>query len=348
MEKLIALVAKSDINSLSLDEAIDSYRIVTKLLYKAKGDNDGRAINAIEKKLIKDLTSRWNKDANKVIGKVEKSMSNKSSLLNDSEIKKLEKIARRDLEDYGEKFKKRIEDDITEIYSISKESFEKKNKIKKYIKKAIELTAFDISAISSLSDQYRTALNAYYNGNISEVFVRAVEKVSFKKALTRPEQIKEVVKALEKNLGLPEQNLRGLAPEGFKGTAKQYFSNEIQSVVTRARSFGSLQSLREAEITTYTVVNPAPISQICKEMNGRTLRTEIAVKTMERMLNAQTPDEVKAITPFRKNLKEFGITGPGQKLNNKTVNTRIQESGLSFPPYHSACKSEVEIIRERR
>lgn len=348
MEKLSALVAKSNINSLSLEEAIDTYRIVTKILYKAKGDNDGRAINAIEKKLVKDLTSRWNRDANKVIVKVENSMRGKSSLLNDAEIKKLEKIAKKDLEDFGEKSKNRIEKDIEEIYSISKESFEKKNKIKKYIKKAIELTAFDKSAISSLSNQYKTALNSYYNGNISEVFVRAVEKVALKKSLTRPEQIREVIKALEKNLGLPEQNLRGLAPEGFKGTAKQYFSNEIQSVVTRSRSFGSLQSLREAEITTYTVVNPAPISQICKEMNGRVLRTELAVKTMERMLNAQTPDEVKAITPFRKNLKDFGITKPGQKLNNTSVNTKIQESGLSFPPYHSACKSEVEILRERR
>jgi len=351
MERLIALAAKkNDIKNLPLNETLDAYRIVTKLLYKAKGDNDGRVINAIEKKLVEDLTDKWNKEANSVIGKVESSMKGKSSLLNDAEIKRLEKIARRNLENFGNKFEKRIEDDIKEIYSVSKEAFEKKNKITKSIniRKVIELTAFDNFAISSLSGQYKTALNAYYNGNISKVFVKAVEKVALKQSLTRPEQIAEVTKALQKNLGLPDQSLRGLAPEGFKGTAKQYFNNEIQSVVTRSRSVGSIQALREAEITEYKVVNPSPISQICKEMDGRVLRTELAVKTMERMLEAESPDDLKAITPYRKNLKDFGITGEGQDLNKESVNTSIQESGLSFPPYHSNCKSDIEIVRERR
>ncbi len=330
-----------DVSKLTRSDAAMSLLHIRRILSKADGDSDGRVINGVERKLTEEMGDQWDKDANKALKKIERKLKSKSGKFTEAEVKRIEKIAASELDGFGQKFKNEIEDAVAETYDIGKAKFEKDNK--KVLK---ALTPIDEEAIDKLSELYRVSANTLYAESYSVPLVNAINKRVFEQGLRRVDAIPKIMADVEKALGITgKNNMSGLKPPNWTGDARSYFKTNIQTTVTRSRSFGSLQAMQQAEIKTYKIFNSAPESVICKQMNGRVLKVETAIKTMEAVLAAESPGDLKDITPFVGDLTKAGFD---ESSTTVSTNTKIQEFGLSLPPYHGNCKTEIIVDVEGR
>lgn len=342
---MLDAVTQKMIDSLSAQEAQKLHKSVSQLIYKARKSRDEKKIEAIQQKLADSMADEWQKEATRAVNKISKIFDKKSGTAKKSDIAKAQKIAKSHLSGFGTMFKRDIEKAIEEVYKIGKNKFFKDSV--QPIQKAAEFGIKDKKTVAQLANQYKIAVDSYYEENLSEVLANLIEQEMFDEAgagLAYEAASETIISRLKENLGLDEQDLSGLKPPGFAGSARQYFENEIQTTVTRARAMGNVQALREAEVEKYIVVNPDPISEICQQMNGRVFEVEAAVKTMDKILEADSPEELKEITPWSKDLSDFGITGEDQKLENSKFNNKLALAGFALPPYHSNCKSEIEIF----
>ena len=329
-----------DITTMSRQEATKallSVRRSLSLLNKAKGDSDGKVLNAIERKLTEQMGDQWDKDANKALKEIERSLKKKKSdKITEAELKRVDKIASKHLSSFGKQFKTLIEDSVAEAYDIGKKRFEKDNK--KVLK---ALTPIDEEAIEKLSELYGVSADTLYAEAYSVPVNNAIRERVFEQGLRRVDAIPKIMSDVEKALGITGKNkMTGMKPPGWTGTARNYFKTNIQTTINRSRSFGSLTAMRTAEIRTYKIFNSAPESQICNDMNGRVFKVETAIKTMEAVLAAESPNDLKEITPFVGSLSKAGFDSSSTSVS---TNTKIQEFGLSLPPYHGNCKTEIIV-----
>jgi hypothetical protein len=343
---------KSKLPVMTSAELIKARQLTIDIIYKARKNKDEAKIQALQDKLAKSMGDRWQVEAKRAIGKMDRQVLRGSGKFKESDKKKMLKIAESFLSDFGDMFKKEIEKTVEQVYQIGKNKFFKtqisqvtKAKAKGKMT-AADFVARDEALVAGVADQYKVAVNVFYEENLSETLVNLIDDVMFDGAesLAKADAYEEIISRLQRHLGLDDQSLSGLKPPGFTGTARQYFTNEIQTTVTRARSWGNISALQEAEVTEYVIVNPDPISEICQMMNGRVFKTETAIKQMGAMLDAETPDELAEVTPWVSDLEDFGVTKDNMKLDDEKTNIKIQESGLAAPPYHSKCKSDIEIF----
>ena len=156
----------------------------------------------------------------------------------------------------------------------------------------------------------------YYSEQLDEAIAGTVRELAIEQGLGR----EEVGKALKEMLG-----------EQFKGRSDAYWRGLAANAITRARNMGAIESMVEAEITEYEVlaVMDERTSAICREMNGRIIKVEQAVRLRNALLDAKSPEDVKKIAPW---LKLEDIRGKP---------TGTLPVGMAFPPYHFHCRSTV-------
>ena len=69
---------------------------------------------------------------------------------------------------------------------------------------------------------------------------------------------------------------------------------------TRARSFGTVEGLVHGGIERLEIVAVMDerTSDICRELNGRIIDVADAVAVRDRLLDAESPEDVKLVTPW--------------------------------------------------
>lgn len=116
-----------------------------------------------------------------------------------------------------------------------------------------------------------------------------------------------------------------------------YWEGLSNHVVTRTREFGKVSGYQQAGISYIEVraVLDNRTTQICRYMHGRIFKTSDAKKLREKIMSADTPDEIKRVAPW--------ITG-GKVKRMKTF--QLADEGVILPPYHWNCRSTTVMWDE--
>jgi|GEM_PF-1999055 SPP1 gp7 family putative phage head morphogenesis protein len=199
---------------------------------------------------------------------------------------------------------------VTAAYMHGREAFAKELNV------GVSLNLVDERAKEMLIQHTVYWIGNYYSEQLGETIAGKVRELAVEQGLGRA----EVGKALKEMLG-----------EQFKGRSYAYWRGLAANAITRARNMGAIESMVEAEITEYEVVAVMDerTSAICREMNGRIIKVEQAVRLRDALLDAKSPEDVKKIAPW---LKLEDIRGKP---------TGTLPVGMAFPPYHFHCRSTV-------
>jgi hypothetical protein len=127
-------------------------------------------------------------------------------------------------------------------------------------------------------------------------------------------------KAFAKEL---KRTLGGVAPADYK-----YWDVAASAALVRARSFGVISGMEDAEITEYEVVamGDERMCPICGEMNGRTFSVTETRKVIDSVLSIQDPKAFKKALPWQ--------TKPAKGVSDAA----LCSSGQSIPPFHGRCR----------
>lgn len=127
-----------------------------------------------------------------------------------------------------------------------------------------------------------------------------------------------------------------------------YWEGLAANGMSRARNFGQVQGyvdLQVKELRILAVIDERT-SDICREMNGRVIRTIDAVEQRERLMSATMPEEVKTAAPW------FTPDQIRAKLGRPEGALPTQEIvglGMTLPPYHFNCRTTVvETVTSHR
>lgn len=184
------------------------------------------------------------------------------------------------------------------------------------------------------------------------------------------ERARQIVSdGLEAGLGRADiaRDLEAAAKDIIAGRSSFYWETVAGSFVSRGRSFAQLSSYAEAGIDRYIIeaVLDERTTEICRFLDGKTFSVESGLGTFEHV--EANPDSVKELTPWvRDGVDSSGrqvmyvdrggghtrrvaiVERPGLGARDARGSysaglstARLQEIGVSFPPYHGLCRSST-------
>ena len=253
-----------------------------------------------------------------------------------------------------------FEKEITNTYRLgkiagTKRANGKKTKTgygKKEIKSIAKANTFDITfteedeaAIRTLLEHQLYWVGDFYDDNLSEAISQIVEE-------TIEEQGFGTVlsgKILSENLAEAFGYIN--VPDGYNGTAQQYFESLAANTITVARSYGVLRSFSEHGITRYEITNPSDnrTCERCDHLNGKSFSVEQGVSQMEAVLAADDKEGVKSAHPWLSFKQLKGISSTPGKLTGKaglSDSEALSNAGVSLPPFHFRCRCSIDIAEE--
>lgn len=176
-----------------------------------------------------------------------------------------------------------------------------------------KLAVVDEAARSILTEHTVFWIGQHYDAALGGEIAGIVRELALERGLGRV----EVGRKLKEALG-------GVFPR-----SDAYWRGLAATTVTRARAMGAVQSLVEAEVEEYEIMAMLDerTCEFCAHLNGKTFRTEHAVALRDALLDANTPEDVKQIHPWR-TLKEI----------EDWDEEKLARGGLSLPPYHFNCR----------
>lgn len=118
------------------------------------------------------------------------------------------------------------------------------------------------------------------------------------------------------------------------GRSNRYFEGLANHVITRSREFGNVEGYVKAGIKKLRVkaIMDNRTSDICKQMNGRIITVNKAVKLRDGLMSAKKPEDVKDIAPWMK---------PSEIKGKRTSQLPV---GMSLPPYHFSCRTRTVAV----
>lgn len=137
--------------------------------------------------------------------------------------------------------------------------------------------------------------------------------------------------------GLSREQAGQMYMDAFEGRFQTYswrywqgFSNHV---VTRSREMGRIEGYVRAGVEFYEVraVLDHRTTPICREMHGRIIPVKDGVTLRDKLIAAESPEDVKQIAPW---------VQPEKVRGKKSSRLGI---GLSLPPYHFNCRSRTVI-----
>ena len=134
-------------------------------------------------------------------------------------------------------------------------------------------------------------------------------------------------------------------PEGWTGSTKDYFTGLVSNVRNKAVTWGKVRSYQEVGVETYEIVAVIDrrTSDICNFMNGKVFNVSWANETLDQVLEANNPEEVKDIIGWKRAPEAMAIAGvdnPTSTVSPKGMES-LHKEGLDFPPYHFRCRTIV-------
>jgi hypothetical protein len=169
-----------------------------------------------------------------------------------------------------------------------------------------------------------------------------------------PEHMREgfrdtIVRGLDEGLGRKDigRQLRGLSfgTEEVPGKLELY-NRVASSSVNRARNWGGMFSLEEAEFDEYVfrAVMDQRTSRICREMNGRVFSVPKVMDKVREALDG-LPSAIESVAPwptFDRERGDFFIRRAGGReyLSGRSRDW-LEASGVALPPLHGNCRSVI-------
>lgn len=153
----------------------------------------------------------------------------------------------------------------------------------------------------------------------------------------------EVVNQVALQAGLGREAAGEALAAAFGGQITRsavYWRGLAATVATRARSFGAMSSFEQHGATQYEYVNPDDerTSEVCRRLNGTTFTVKGGLDLRQRLLEAKSPEDWKAISPWP---RPRDLEGPDGKLLDPAA---LQAKGIAWPPLHFHCRSAIDVV----
>ncbi len=215
--------------------------------------------------------------------------------------------------DFGqdEGVKKIVKQHIRRAYAMGKSLWANQNTIT-HTNTGITI---DQRAINFVNDNGCFWLGEFYSNKIQPEVQQAVTE-----ALIWGVDSKTLSKTLKEKLG-----------DVFGNTAYQYWDVAASSMLVRAKAFGNVFGMEEAQITEYEVfaMMDEGTCRICREMDGRRFSVKDAADTCRSVMEMTDPEEVKQALPW--------MSTPPIGVSSKALSSQ----GRMMPPFHGRCRCDI-------
>ena len=112
---------------------------------------------------------------------------------------------------------------------------------------------------------------------------------------------------------------------GIVDADEHYWRGLANHTASKAQEIGRITGFEAAGIVRVRVANPSPVSDICKEMVGRTIEVSHLVRQRDRILSADNREDLQAAMILPK------AAPPEESM----------PTGFGIPPYHYNCKTTL-------
>lgn len=196
------------------------------------------------------------------------------------------------------------------------------------------LTIVDVQAKNWLARDMVYWVGQFYNNHIKEAVTKTVIHYAIEEgqnAWTTGQRIKDVLAGTCKipPAYMPKSYIR----------AEAYWQGLAANAITRGTIFGGIEPMVQAGVTEYEILTAEDerVCPICRPMHGRKFSIEQAVRLRDKVLGAETPDDIRSIHPWPK------VAEATNWSNNK-----LAEAGMSLPPFHFHCRCDIVATKFKR
>lgn len=234
------------------------------------------------------------------------------------------------------------------IWRKSKQAAAKEVLAKLGRKVEVSFSQVDDWAIKAINRHQVFWVGEFYSRHLAERIQAVAEEVILRQGFGRKEAGKRLREVLGSEFGIVPGGRSSVAPNipaRFAGNPDLYFSMVASNAANQARIFGALMEFQDAGVITYEVLNPLDerTGEICLFLAGQTFSVATGVAQMTRMLEAESPEEIKEISPWL-SARELEDAVGDAKIGSKSAEERLAAAGASLPPYHVFCRSTIAIV----
>ena len=176
----------------------------------------------------------------------------------------------------------------------------------------------DNRAISWLHEHHTYWVRNHFDRQVREDIVRIGERV------------------IQEGLGRREAGQVFQQEVGEKlGQSQSYWESFSNHVTTRSREFGRIEAYVKAGIEELRIsaVRDRRTSDVCEFLDGKIIRIADMVELRDRLMEAQSPEDVKEIAPWL----------DVEEIKTKVRGGYVTDPQLASPPYHWNCRTRTVI-----
>ncbi len=271
-------------------------------------DPTEESVAAIEEKFTAALLDGWNAQAKKAITKAAALVQTFGGEIDENEVKLLLGLISREM---GPGLVAMTQEQVTNLVGTA--YLLGRRVVGAQLGVEPKLQLIDEQARQWLADHTVFWIGDYYDEQLGQTIAGAVRQLAVEQGLGREEVGRQLQAVLGDTFARSEAYWRGLAA----------------TTVDRARNFGGVQTMIEAEVETYEIlpVGDERTCPVCMTMAKHTFKLEHAVKLRDAVLNAKKPEDIKTIHPWL----------PYDKVKDLDTEGAVKK-GLALPPYHYNCR----------
>lgn len=211
---------------------------------------------------------------------------------------------------------------------------------------AFKMTSLDKGVVRALANDGPYWIGNFYGDHLSQRIAEVGYNVTVKGGFGREEAGRTMRDVLKREFALQggPSAYESTIPARFAGNVDNYSRIVSANVTQRSRVYSSVSSMNDAGFVRYqfTAVMDERTSEVCQEMNGRIFTVASAVRTLQDVSIAETPDDFKQAHPWPRNAESVRVIAGNGSATEQSRN--LEESGIALPPLHGFCRSSVEAI----
>lgn len=193
------------------------------------------------------------------------------------------------------------------------------------------LTSADRGAVAALADQQLWWIGRFWGEHLSKTISATITREAVVGGLGR-EEVGRIVR------GVVGGTFPGVGVPGtWSGSTEQYFTSLAGTVRNQASNYGVLTTFVEGGVERYRIVAVLDkrTSDVCRLMDGREFSVRTGAKLAADRLDADSPEAVKNVSPWRSATSAETIAGA------ENPEEALSRAGMALPPYHGSCRSSI-------
>jgi len=357
----------SSISKLSYEVRERLFDSVASILEKAGGSLTAKVFR-IEKSLTRYLAKRWKETANKAVTAALSVLDgDQEAIVSKADAQKIIQTLEDGFAGFGKAMTKRLEKDFKSFYRANKTDFVqrfdlKPNGTKKELtfdgrtvrsvtieKADIDLTAsfsvIDREAMDMLTKITAISIGDHFVKDLKPAVVKAVMEGVFELKLNKKNAGEYLKKELTRIVGATNLAVPPSVAQLGEDKVNDYFKGLSTTNLNFARNFGQVTAMEEAGIAQYRIVAIVDnrTTVICLQLNGQTFELRYALEHRDKMLKMESVEELKNYAPWHRDISEVGLSADRNK-ETPTAQEVLAKAGMSLPPYHWLCRTEVHPV----